>query len=214
MDVALDTVLVVIDAQRAFVDPAGSLIRAFGAEEAKPGIAALHRLREFLAGRPAHAPTIFVRSEYHPGQFTGGDLNHKMAYVCVPGRSIDCEWADGLEVGPHHHVVTKRHADAGETELYRQAIERAIGHGARGIALVGFQFTTCVAASAISTAALVRHRDIPVAVIEALTGSRASSHVPDASGQSRMDSTRRHLQRVGVDVITAPKGQPGPCRRV
>jgi nicotinamidase-related amidase len=199
----LRTALVVIDAQRAFVDPAGSLIRSFGAGEARPGIEALHRLRGFLARRQAHAPTIFVRSEYHPGQFTDGDMDHGMAYVCVPGRNIDCEWADGLEMGPHDVVITKHHADAGETSLYRDAIHHAIGAGIGRIALVGFQFTTCVAASAVSTAALVHERGVQVAVIEALTGSRASSHVADASGLSRMDSTRRHLRSAGVHVIGA-----------
>lgn len=202
MDAPVKTALVVIDAQRAFVDPAGSLIRTFGAEEAQPGIDALHHLRAVLAGRRAHASTIFVRSEYHPGQFTDGRLDHGMAFVCVPGQNIDCEWADGLDVGPHDVVVTKHHADAGEADLYRAAIERAIGEGAGRIALAGFQFTTCVAASAISTAAMVRHRGIRVAVVETLTGSRASSHVAGPSGLSRMEATRRQLQNAGVEVVS------------
>ena len=203
MDLPLTIALVVIDAQRAFVDPAGSLIRTHGAQEAQPGIDAFHRLLGVLAKRRAAAPTIFVRSEYHPGQFTDGRLNDGMAYVCVPGHNIDCEWAEGVEIGPHDQVVTKQHADAGETALYRDTIERAIAGGAALIALAGFQFTTCVAASAASTAALVRGRGIRVAVVEPLTGSRASSHVPGASGVSRMDATRRHLETAGVEVITA-----------
>ena len=196
-----ETVLVVIDAQRAFVDPAGSLIRTHGTQEAQPGVAALDRLLTVLARRRATAPTIYVRSEYHPGQFTSGRLDDGMAYVCVPRHNIDCEWADGLEVGPRDLVVTKHQADAGDTALYRDAIEQAIRDGASRIALAGFQFTTCVAASALSTAAMVRDRGIRVAVIEPLTGSRASSHVPDASGVSRMDSMRRHLASAGIDVI-------------
>ena len=44
MVLPLKAALVVIDAQRAFVDPAGSLIRTFGTEEAQPGLAALRRL--------------------------------------------------------------------------------------------------------------------------------------------------------------------------
>jgi nicotinamidase-related amidase len=203
MDAPLKTALVVIDAQRAFVDPAGSLIRTFGAEEAKPGLTALHRLRAVLAARRPTASTIFVRSEYHPGQFTEGRLDHGMAYVCVPGRNIDCEWAEGIEMGPHDVVVTKHHADAGEAASYRDAIEQALRAGASRIALVGFQFTTCVAASALSTAAMVRDRGIRVEVIEALTGSRASSHVQDSSGLSRMDSTRRRLASAGIEVIRA-----------
>jgi len=203
MDARPQTALVVIDAQRAFVDPAGSLIRTHGAQEAQPGIAALERLLTVLATRRATAPTIYVRSEYHPGQFTNGRLDDGMAYVCVPGRNIDCEWAEGLEMGPLDLVITKHQADAGGTALYRDAIEQAIRDGASLIALAGFQFTTCVAASALSTAAMVRDRGIRVAVIETLTGSRASSHVPDASGLSRMDSTRRRLATAGIDVIGA-----------
>jgi nicotinamidase-related amidase len=203
MDAGPQTALVVIDAQRAFVDPAGSLIRTHGAHEAQPGIAAFQRLLTVLASRRATAPTIYVRSEYHPGQFTNGRLDDGMAYVCVPWRNIDCEWAEGLEMGPLDVVITKHQADAGDTAPYRDAIEQAIRDGASRIALAGFQFTTCVAASALSTAAMVRDRGIRVAVVEALTGSRASSHVPNASGLSRMDSTRGHLASAGIDVIGA-----------
>jgi nicotinamidase-related amidase len=206
MDVATRTALVVIDAQRAFVDPAGSLIRTHGAHEAQPGLEAFQRLRDVLGRRRATAPTIFVRSEYHPGQFTNGRLDDGMASVCVPGRNIDCQWAHGVEIGPRDIVVTKYHADAGDAAAYREVIEQAIAGGATSIALAGFQFTTCVAATAVSTASLVRGRGVGVAVIEPLTGSRASSHVPDASGVSRMDSTRQLLARAGVDVIAVFDG--------
>lgn len=201
MDVATRTALVVIDAQRAFVDPAGSLIRTHGPDEARPGLDAFQRLREVLNARRAVAPTIYVRSEYHPGQFTDGRLDDGMAHMCVPGRNSDCDWADGIEIGPHDIVVTKHHADAGRTALYRDAIEHAIRGGATSVALAGFQFTTCVAASAVSTASLVRGRGVRVAVIEPLTGSRASSHVPGTSGRSRMDATRRDLESAGVEVV-------------
>jgi nicotinamidase-related amidase len=203
MDLPLTTALVVIDAQRAFVDPAGSLIRTHGADDARPGLDAFHRLREVLNARRATAPTIYVRSEYHPGQFTDGRPDDGMAYVCVPGWNGDCEWAEGIEIGPHDVVVTKHDADAGQAALYRAAIEQVIGDGTRRIALVGFQFTTCVAASAISTAAMVRSRDVQVSIIEPLTGSRASSHRPAPSGVSRMDSMRQHLENEGVSLFRA-----------
>jgi nicotinamidase-related amidase len=206
MVLPLTTALVVIDAQRAFVDPAGSLIRTHGPDEARPGLDAFHRLREVLDRRRATTATIYVRSEYHPGQFTDGRLDDGMAHVCVPGRNGDCDWADGIEIGPHDIVVTKQHADAGRTALYAQAIEDVIRGGATCIALTGFQFTTCVAASAVSTASLVRGRGVRVAVIEPLTGSRASSHVRGTSGVSGMDATRRELESAGVAVN--PRG-PG-----
>jgi nicotinamidase-related amidase len=193
--------LVVIDAQRAFVDPEGSLIRTFGITEAQPGQAALDRLRPFIAEHQSIGPTIFVRSEYRPGQFTNGDLNHGMANVCVPGINIDCEWAAGLEISPHDVVVTKHYADAATSDAFRAAIEQTIRDGVDRIVVVGFQFTTCVAASALSLVEMVRERGVHVAVVEALTGIRASSQVPGASGVSRVESTRHTLETAGVEVV-------------
>jgi len=124
-----------------------------------------------------------------------------MAHVCVPGRNIDCEWASGVELSPHDVVVTKHHADAVESAAFRDAIEQAIGNGVNRIVVVGFQFTTCVAASAVSTLEMVRGRGVGVTVVEAFTGSRASSYVPGLSGVSRLESTRRRLESSGVEVI-------------
>jgi nicotinamide mononucleotide (NMN) deamidase PncC len=58
-----------------------------------------------------------------------------------------------------------------------------------------------VVASALSTQQALRERGVRVAVVEALTGSRASSHLPGASGVSRMESTRRQLAAAGVEVV-------------
>ena len=194
--------MVVIDPQRAFVDPEGSVARTFGVADIQPGMVALDRLRAFLAGCRSEAPLIFVRSEFQPGQFTGGDLSHGMAYVCVPGHGIDCEWAAGVDVAEYDVVVTKHHADAAECGPFRAAVDRAIARGVTRIAIAGFQFTTCVAASAASTLGLVRARGVRVAVIEPLTGSRASSHLPGPSGLSRVEATRKQLEAAGVEVIT------------
>jgi nicotinamidase-related amidase len=193
--------LVVIDAQRAFVDPDGSLARTYGLEEVQPEVAALDRLCDHVVERGDDAPRVFVRSEYHPGQFTDGDLNHGMAYVCVPGKNVDCEWAAGLAVSPRDVVITKREADAMRSGAFRALIERAVSDGVREIALAGFQLTTCVAASALSIAETVRPRGVRVTVIEALTGSRASSHARGASGVSRVEATRRLLKAAGVALV-------------
>lgn len=196
------TALVVIDPQRAFVDPEGSVARAYGIDEVRPGVEALDRLRRFINEHRAIGPTIFVRSEYEPGQFTDGNLSHGMANVCVPGQNIDCEWASGVDISPHDIVVTKHHADAATSGMFRAAIEQVIRDGADHIVVAGFQLTTCVIASAVSTFEMVRARGVRVTVVEALTGIRASSQVPGPSGISRVESTRRTLQAVGVEVVT------------
>jgi nicotinamidase-related amidase len=195
------TVLVVIDAQRAFVDPAGSLTRAFGAAEVQPGVEAFSRLCRHLGVRGADERTIFVRSEYTPGQFTAGRLDHPMADLCVPGRNIDCEWAAGLGIADDDRIVTKYQADACESEAFHATIDRSVAEGARHIVLAGFQLTTCVAASALSTWKAVRERGVSVAVLEPLTGARASSYLRDTSGLSRVEATRHHLTSAGIAVI-------------
>jgi nicotinamidase-related amidase len=192
---------VVIDAQRAFVDPSGSLARTYAIEELRPGVAALGRLRERLAMGALAGPVVWVRSEYRPGQFTDGQLNHGLADLCVPGRNVDCEWAAGVDVPAHHVVVTKHEADAWHSDAFRAAIEQVLRAGVGRIVVVGFQFTTCVAASATSILEAVRSRGVRVAVVEELTGSRASSHLPGASGLSRVESTRRRLQTAGVELV-------------
>lgn len=201
-----DTALVVIDAQRAFVDPAGSLIRMHGSVDVRPGLEALDRLLAFFASHATRGPAIWVRSEYQPGQFTGGDLRDGMAQVCVPGANVDCEWPAAVlaAMAPDDLVITKRQADAWESADFRAAIDRLLDGGVTRIAMMGFQFTTCVAASALSTAGALGARGVRVAVVEPLTGSRASSHVPGVSGVSRMESTRRQLAAAGVEICSKP----------
>ena len=197
-----DTVLVVIDAQRAFVDPAGSLARAYGIDEVRPSIDALARLRAFLERSAARTHCVFVRSEYRPGQFTDGRLDDPLSELCVPGRNVDCEWAVGLNATRAGAIITKQQMDAGETDGYRAVVERAIEDGVRQIVLTGFQLTTCVRASALTTIALVSGRGPRVVVAEALTGARASSYTPTATG-SRVEATRRELRAAGVTLADA-----------
>jgi nicotinamidase-related amidase len=194
------TVLVVIDAQRAFVDPAGSLARAYGIDEVRPSIEALARLRAYMERCAARTQWVFVRSEYRPGQFTDGRLDDPMSELCVPGRNVDCEWAAGLDTTRARTIITKQQVDAGETDGYRAVVEQAIRDGARKIVLTGFQLTTCVRASALTTMGVVTGSGTRVVVAEALAGSRASSYLRTATG-SRVEMTRRELHAGGVVLI-------------
>lgn len=133
-----DTLFVVIDAQRAFVDPAGSLARAYGIDEVQPGVEALARLRTHLGRCEAGTCPVFVRSEYRPGQFTEGRVDDPLADLCVPGRNVDCDWAAGLETTRASAIITKRQADAGKTDAYRAVVARAVRDGIREIVLTGF----------------------------------------------------------------------------
>ena len=195
--------LVVIDPQRAFVDPAGSLALAYGLDEVRPSIEALERLQSYLralAADPASvSQTVFVRSEYRPGQFTGGRLHHVLADLCVPGRNVDCEWAAGLDPNYAGTIITKTEADAGSADAYRDLIARAVRDGVGQIVLAGFQLTTCVLASALTTVRLVAGSRTRVVVAESFAGARASSHVRTPTG-SRVELARRQMRAAGVLV--------------
>ena len=191
--------LVVIDAQRAFVDPEGSLARAVGIEEIQPSISAFDRLRVCLSERGSETSTVFVRSEYRPGQFTDGRLDDPLAALCVPGRNIDCEWAIGLDTSRATAVITKHDPDAASAGTYRDLLERAVASGVEHIFLAGFQFTTCVRVSALTTVRLVGGRGVRVAVLESLSGARASSYGPTATGASRVEETTRELDAGALD---------------
>jgi nicotinamidase-related amidase len=203
------TLLIVIDAQKAFAHPNGSLARAYGYDEIQPGVEALAELRRFLAECPPSFEAVFVRSEYSPGQFTGGRLDHPLANLCVPTSSIDCEWADGLDVGRASWVVTKRQADAMDSPEYRELVERSIALGAGTVCFAGFQLTTCVKATAISTSATYRSQGVRVAVLKWLTGARASSYRPGHEPQSRVEHACSELRAAGVDVLRQPDNLAG-----
>jgi hypothetical protein len=113
-----DTALVVIDAQRAFVDPAGSLTRTHGPAEVRPASRRWTGCSRFFAAHATRGPAIWVRSEYHPGQFTGGDLRDGMAQVCVPGANVDCEWPAAVRerdvaARPGGHQASRRRLGVG-----------------------------------------------------------------------------------------------------
>ncbi len=196
-----DTLLVVIDAQRAFVDPDGSLARAFGVDDVVPCTAALTRLLAHVAHHGRRSRTVFVRSEYRPAQFTAGRLDHPLGHLCVPGHNIDCQWAPGLDVSGAHTVVTKFDVDAATAGAYRDVIAQAVSTGLRQVVLAGFQFTTCVRASALTTQSMLAGRGVHVAVAVDLTGARASSYKATDDGISRVEATRHELKACGVALL-------------
>lgn len=196
-----DNLLLVIDPQRAFVDAAGSLALAYGFDEVRPGVEALGRIRTALARWRGARPVVFVRSEYRTGQFTGGRSDHPLSDLCVPGRNVDCEWADGVEASDAI-IITKTQMDAGRADAYRHLIQRAVEDGCRQVVLAGFQLTTCVRATALTTVRLVEGTGVRVAVADDLVGARASSYLRTPTG-SRVDATWQELRAAGIVVGAA-----------
>ena len=193
--------LIVVDPQKAFVDSRGSLIRAHGHAEVQPGVRALERLREALrVARGRGMPVVLLRSEYRPGQFTDGDVDAPMGRVCVPDANADCEWAEGLGVVASDTIITKHSEDGCEASAYRDCLDALVAQGLQVAFLAGFQLTTCVRATALSTARRLAPAGVRTVVLTAATGARASSYVEDAGAPSRAERTCRELARAGVDI--------------
>src|SRR5204862_6473034 len=88
---AMGRLILIIDPQIAFCDAAGSLSKAFGVSELSAISERLRDLEAFLTKWPNRDELCVVRSEYGPGQFTGGDLTDPYSQACVPGSSDDCD---------------------------------------------------------------------------------------------------------------------------
>ena len=198
--------VVVIDAQRGFVDPEGSLARAFGVDELVHSATALARLRAHVSRRDRGLTTVFVRSEYRPAQFTAGRFDHPLAHICVPGYNIDCEWAPGLDVSGAHAVITKHDVEAATAPVYRDLIAQAVSSGVRHVVLAGFQFATCVRAAALTTQDILADSGVQVSVAVQMTGARASSYHATEGGVSRVEATRRELVARGVTLLDTLTG--------
>jgi len=76
--------------------------------------------------------------------------------------------------------------------------------GAGTVCFAGFQLTTCVKATAISTSATYRSRGVRVAVLTWLTGARASSYRSGHEPHSRVEHACTELRASGVDVLRQP----------
>src|SRR5688572_2391481 len=82
--------LVVVDPQQAFTDPGGRLGRLRGADDFRIIVETVDRLAAFVAGHTG--PKVWIRALYAPGQFTDGDLDDPMAWLCTDLDTADCAW--------------------------------------------------------------------------------------------------------------------------
>jgi nicotinamidase-related amidase len=197
--------LVVIDPQKAFTHPEGSLACAYGYDEIVPCVDALENLRGVLVAElPRGVKTVFVRSEYSTGQFTGGQLDHPLANLCVPGANVDCEWAEDLDTRRATFVVTKCGVDGLGSPDYREILDTSIKEGVRVVYFAGFQLTTCLKETAISTHKVLKSLGSRSVVLAWLAGARRSSYLPDRSEGSRVVGVEGELIAAGVEILRSP----------
>ena len=144
-----------------------------------------------------------MRSEYQPGQFTEGRLDDPLSHVCVPGVNIDCEWADGIDAARAHRIVTKGDTDACGTVAYLDCLRDLVTRDVKVVYFAGFQLTTCVRATALSSARVLGATGIRSVVLKSACGARAASYLPQSDGGSRVERTCAELVAAGVEIAAA-----------
>ncbi|MES2790509.1 MAG: isochorismatase family protein [Planctomycetota bacterium] len=202
----MERLILIIDPQVAFCDATGSLAKTFGVSELAAISERLRDLETFLGSYPNRNELCVIRSEYQPGQFTGGDLRHPYSQACVPGPSEDCDLSLPQSVLTGVRVFTKHEESAASvfelTEMLRV-------EGPKDVLLAGFLTTSCVRKTALSFRSVLP-QSVTVGVLEDLTASRASNYRSVAGGVSRHDAVLDEMQRSGVTLVQSTSmGVPG-----
>jgi len=117
------TALLLIDLQRAFCDPAGSMARQ-GRTIASMQAAAKNCARLAAAAHAAAIPVIFTRMQFRPDYADGGRLIHHLRpnlarLGALQAGSFDAELADGVGFAEGDTVIEKARYSA----LYGTALE-------------------------------------------------------------------------------------------
>ncbi|PSP73201.1 cysteine hydrolase [Halobacteriales archaeon QS_3_64_16] len=157
--------VVVVDMQKGFCHPDGSLYAPGSEAVIEPIAAVLDDVRE------AGASVIFTRDVHPPEQFE--DTHYYDEFERWGEHLLEDSWetaiVDGLEVGKNDHVVTKHTYDAFyETEL--EGWLRA--HGIDDLLVCGTLANVCV----LHTASSAGLRDFRPVLIEDLIGAIEDSH--------------------------------------
>jgi nicotinamidase-related amidase len=193
--------LLVIDVQQAFCDVHGSLAQAYGEQELEMITPRLAALDAFLASYPCPENVFLIRSEYQPGQFTAGDLNHLFAPACVPGLTSDCEWSLSGDAIAGKRVITKTQESVATVPGFMEELQSMVAKGLTKISIAGFLTTSCVKKTALD----IRQSlpiNVAVGVLESFSASRASNYnASDGCEFSRHDLALREMDTAGVYIL-------------
>lgn len=190
--------VVVIDPQRAFVDPRGTFAQVYGMAETAPLRAGIRRLVAYLMSLPTGVPMIVVRSVYPPLSRCS-DAASPLAFLCASGTGIDCDLA--IPASYCQVTVTKHDLDAWEEQSFR---ERCYGlpEKVTSILVCGFTATSCVRLTARALAMNWGIQpDRSVVVTPLLAFARRSAYLGPPRRQSRFQQAMSDMSRAGVRLI-------------
>jgi len=187
-----DYSIIIVDPQKGFCSDSGSL-------------ALIHDEAEFDEIRQS-IPNILnatkeigrchlVKSEYISGQFTDGNLEHKLANLCVPNVNEDCDVIDEFIDTLFLSVSTKRQKSALSSEGFRAAVDQDLTDGVGCFIVAGFLLDHCVAETAEDLREYVRGHGARVFVCRDLSAARMQKY-----RNGVVDKTLARLDCLGVNV--------------
>jgi nicotinamidase-related amidase len=197
---SLKRLIVIIDAQKAFCNVDGSLSLTFGEHELERITKRLSDLETFLLNYPNPRELCLVRSEYKPGQFTNGDLNHPFAHACVPAFADDCGWSLSDAAVNGKWVITKTQESIVSATEFMKELQTMAGDGLEELLIAGFLTTSCVRKTAIDLRNSLS-ASVTIGILESLTASRASNYLKTSGGISRHEAALQEMESAGVKIL-------------
>jgi len=187
-----DYSIIIVDPQKGFCSDSGSLALAhdeFEFDEIRQSIP------NILKATKEIARCHLVKSEYLAGQFTDGNLEHKLANLCVPNANEDCdvigEFVDTLFAS----VSIKRQQSALSSKSFRAAVDQDLADGVSYFIVAGFLLDHCVAKTAEDLSEYVKGRGARVLVCRDLSAARTQKY-----RNGVVDKTLARLDYLGVNV--------------
>ena len=165
--------IIVIDPQKGFCSPTGSLALKYGNAELKKIYQVLANFQKYMC---EFERCHLIKSEYSPAQFTDGDFSHELANLCVPNSNRDCEIVDELKNMNFHSRVTKSHKSALLSPSFLTVIDRDLADGIKTFVLTGFLLDHCVSATAMDLRRHINNHEIEVVVCSNLSATRQEKY--------------------------------------
>lgn len=165
--------LIVIDPQKGFYHDQGSLSLKHGSDELLPIRATIQELTVALPHFPRRH---LVQAVYQPAQFTQGNINDKLANLCVPSANIDCEIADALSGVSFSSVSIKHDQSALSSTNMRNVIDNDLREGVDTFVVAGFLLEHCIQKTAQDLKNYTRRHNVNIIVCRDLSASRVEKY--------------------------------------
>ncbi len=144
-----------------------------------------------------------VKSEYSIAQFTNGNKDNKLAYLCVPDENNDCDVVREILLSEFHTCTVKHEQSALSSVEFLKEIKNDLKLGINKFVLCGFLIEHCVSATAIDLANTICSSGGEVYVCSDLVASRLEKYKTDV-----VASTIYELQENGVQFKPWESIQP------